>query len=209
LIEWHPFSVTSGPEEEDLEIHVRALGDWTKKLHSLAKRKQELTVLVDGPYGSLRLDYHRYSHLMLVAGGIGFTPILGLLKDIYFSKRAHFTHNKFIDVIWSIADESNAKWFEVELQQIAKKAISFGLPSLKLSIHVTRSQALPLPVKFTAACPHDFLVQAPKAPLLAGRPKMKEVFEAVADSLHTRACLVFVCGPEGMVRACCVVSCRR
>ena len=37
----------------------------------------------DGLYGSLQFDYRRYGVLMLVAGGVGITPIIGMLKDIY------------------------------------------------------------------------------------------------------------------------------
>ena len=35
--EWHPFSLTSAPEEDFLSFHIRAAGDWTKGLHSLCR----------------------------------------------------------------------------------------------------------------------------------------------------------------------------
>jgi len=38
---------------------------------------------VDGPYGNLNLNYRRYPRLVLVAGGIGITPVMGLLRDAY------------------------------------------------------------------------------------------------------------------------------
>ena len=28
--EWHPFTITSSPEEENVSVHIRAVGDWTK-----------------------------------------------------------------------------------------------------------------------------------------------------------------------------------
>ncbi|NXQ28632.1 NOX5 oxidase, partial [Alaudala cheleensis] len=32
--EWHPFSISSAPEQtETLWLHIRALGQWTNKLH--------------------------------------------------------------------------------------------------------------------------------------------------------------------------------
>ncbi|XP_072020826.1 uncharacterized protein [Amphiura filiformis] len=31
--EWHPFSISSPPEEDDISCHVRSLGDWTKRLY--------------------------------------------------------------------------------------------------------------------------------------------------------------------------------
>lgn len=32
LLEWHPFTLTSAPEEDFFSIHVRAAGDWTERL---------------------------------------------------------------------------------------------------------------------------------------------------------------------------------
>ena len=39
-------------------------------------------VLVHGPYGKLSLDLKQYSALVLVAGGIGFTPLANTLGHI-------------------------------------------------------------------------------------------------------------------------------
>lgn len=30
-LEWHPFTLTSAPEEPFFSVHVRAVGDWTQK----------------------------------------------------------------------------------------------------------------------------------------------------------------------------------
>lgn len=32
LLEWHPFTLTSAPEEDFFSIHIRAAGDWTERL---------------------------------------------------------------------------------------------------------------------------------------------------------------------------------
>lgn len=31
----HPFSITSAPGDDYLSVHIRVLGDWTKKLRAL------------------------------------------------------------------------------------------------------------------------------------------------------------------------------
>ncbi len=38
LLEWHPFSVSCGPREESVELHIRALGDHTKARTSRLRR---------------------------------------------------------------------------------------------------------------------------------------------------------------------------
>lgn len=36
---WHPFSISSHPEHETVYLHIRVLGDWTRRLHSLAGKQ--------------------------------------------------------------------------------------------------------------------------------------------------------------------------
>lgn len=31
-LEWHPFTMTSAPEEDFFSVHIRAAGDWTEQL---------------------------------------------------------------------------------------------------------------------------------------------------------------------------------
>lgn len=63
--EWHPFSVSSGPREDEIEIHIRGLGDHTNRLVKFAEEKEKMNqsthVLIDGPYGmSADFHYRRY-----------------------------------------------------------------------------------------------------------------------------------------------------
>jgi respiratory burst oxidase len=103
--EWHPFSITSAPDDAYLSVHIRTLGDWTKKLRTLFQdasgdRKklqihndwglsgelvQEVQfpkVKIDGPYGAPAQDYAHYDVLLLVGLGIGATPFISILKDM-------------------------------------------------------------------------------------------------------------------------------
>jgi predicted ferric reductase len=54
-------------------IHIRRAGDWTNALYELAKKKSEISIMMEGPYGSLGVDLvgDRYKMVMLVSGGIG------------------------------------------------------------------------------------------------------------------------------------------
>lgn len=33
-LEWHPFTLTSAPEEDHFSVHVRIVGDWTQALYT-------------------------------------------------------------------------------------------------------------------------------------------------------------------------------
>ncbi|KAJ0559213.1 Respiratory burst oxidase protein A [Helianthus annuus] len=100
--EWHPFSITSAPNDDYLAIHVRELGDWTQELSRVFSevceqpvagksgllRADETTktilprLLIDGPYGAPAQDYRKYDVLLLVGLGIGATPFISILKDL-------------------------------------------------------------------------------------------------------------------------------
>ncbi|NXR59837.1 NOX5 oxidase, partial [Rhadina sibilatrix] len=54
--EWHPFSISSAPEQtETLWLHIRALGQWTNKLHEFFQQL-ELHGLEPNPPGKSRRE---------------------------------------------------------------------------------------------------------------------------------------------------------
>lgn len=64
LTEWHPFSVSSNPREEEVELHIRALGDHTTEIVELAKvreqNNQPTWICIDGPYGLQDFNFRRW-----------------------------------------------------------------------------------------------------------------------------------------------------
>lgn len=40
-LEWHPFTMTSAPEEEFFSVHIRSAGDWTDKLIDIMQKLPE------------------------------------------------------------------------------------------------------------------------------------------------------------------------
>jgi predicted ferric reductase len=88
LTQWHPFSISSSPieYEDTFTIHVKAIGKWTKNLYALAIQAREEKhlplIYVDGFYGKMSDDFQHYPVLVLIAGGIGATPIISILGKI-------------------------------------------------------------------------------------------------------------------------------
>lgn len=86
--EWHPFSLTSGPQDDYLSVHIRTLGDWSYQIYALFQeavlsRSQGCPkVYIDGPYGSAAQDHVKYDILVLIGLGIGATPFISILKDV-------------------------------------------------------------------------------------------------------------------------------
>lgn len=40
-------------------------------------------IRIDGPYGHLEFNIRRYECLFLAGGGVGVTPVMGIMKDLF------------------------------------------------------------------------------------------------------------------------------
>ena len=75
----HPFSLSAAPSTESLRITVKALGDHTRQIGEIAPGTR---VVVEGPFGVFTEEARRRAKVLLVAGGIGITPIRALLEEM-------------------------------------------------------------------------------------------------------------------------------
>jgi predicted ferric reductase len=108
--QFHPFSITSAPDEPRLRITVKAVGDYTRALRTL---KPGTTAVVEGPYGSFSSRDLPNDRQIWIAGGIGVTPFLSMARslngdaptvDFYYCVE-HEPEAHFLDEIQSIARE--------------------------------------------------------------------------------------------------------
>jgi predicted ferric reductase len=76
--EIHPFSFVSNPKDELIKIIAKRSGDYTERLHQL---NPDTLVKVEGPYGAFG-KYSKRNKQLWIAGGIGITPFLSMLKEI-------------------------------------------------------------------------------------------------------------------------------
>jgi len=75
----HPFSIADSPTRPGLSLIIKEAGDFTGRIGSLPAS----TVMgIDGPYGTFTLENHRDDAVLLIAGGVGIAPIMGLLRDL-------------------------------------------------------------------------------------------------------------------------------
>lgn len=74
----------------------------------------DLLVNIDGPYGC-PFQVSRFSHIVLVAGGIGVTPMHAYFRYIYFSLKSNapgFNRIRKVRLLWSVRDVSDIKLFQ-------------------------------------------------------------------------------------------------
>lgn len=75
----HPYSLSAMPRGHHLRITVKALGDHSA---DLARLKPGTWVAVEGSYGRLTREAMVSDRALLLAGGVGVTPLRALLEDL-------------------------------------------------------------------------------------------------------------------------------
>ena len=84
----HPFSLSAPPRDSQLRLTVKALGDGSTNLQNLAVGTW---VVAEGPYGALTADRRTRGDVLLIAGGVGITPMRSLFETVPLSASQHLT----------------------------------------------------------------------------------------------------------------------
>lgn len=114
--EQHPFTISSHPSKDALRITVKNLGDHTGQMNEV---KVGENVSVEGPYGMFSTRFAKDKDQIWIAGGIGITPFLSLIKDIYPNK---------IHLIWCVNSQDEAVYTsELELYTRQKDNCEFSI----------------------------------------------------------------------------------
>ena len=77
--EAHPFSMSCFPDGRQLRLSIKRLGDFTRRIPEL---KPGTPVLIDGPHGVFTARRCAADKVLLIAGGIGITPVRSLAEEL-------------------------------------------------------------------------------------------------------------------------------
>jgi ferredoxin-NADP reductase len=80
----HPFSFSAAPNSCFLRLSVKAVGDFTRRIHELTPGT---FALLEGPLGAFTVRGSDREKYLMVAGGIGITPILALIESLVGTPR--------------------------------------------------------------------------------------------------------------------------
>jgi predicted ferric reductase len=75
----HPFSISAAPNGKYLRFTIKELGDYTSRLQRMPIGTR---VFLEGPYGGLTGAARTRARVLMIAGGIGITPLRALLEEL-------------------------------------------------------------------------------------------------------------------------------
>lgn len=75
----HPFSLSSAPTPTELRLTVKELGDGSRRLQDL---EAGTWVVAEGPYGAMTSRRRTRPDVLLLAGGVGITPLRALFETL-------------------------------------------------------------------------------------------------------------------------------
>lgn len=211
--EWHPFTVTTCPEETGrLSVHVRGLGNWTKRLHDLAKRRRTGEIAtpmsepayIDGPYGTPSTHIFRSRVAVLIGAGIGVTPFAAILKSLFMRRakgdreisveKAHF--------IWMNRDQHSFEWFAemlggIEAQDPDRRLLDVQIYLTGVTVDMTAATLDVAMDVYQAETGRDLFTGLRNRTNL-GRPDWPAIFRRIAAEHAGTRVDIYFCGPPAL-----------
>ncbi|XP_066340017.1 respiratory burst oxidase homolog protein F-like isoform X1 [Miscanthus floridulus] len=217
--EWHPFSLTSAPDDEYLSIHIRSLGDWSYQMYNvfqqapLSSNSSLPKILFDGPYGAASQDHSKYEIILLIGLGIGATPFISVLKDIangldkgHGSLNYHSDRLKKAYFYWVTREQGSFEWFRDIMKEVSVLDSKQGVIEMynyltsvyqegdKRSMLISAIQALHF-----ARHGIDIISKTPVRTHFS-RPNWPRVLHGLARRHIGERIGVFYCGPDDLGR---------
>ncbi|KAK9721390.1 hypothetical protein K7432_003421 [Basidiobolus ranarum] len=214
LHQWHPFTLTSAPEEDYLSVHIRVVGNFTKELakrlgcnvdskepnsiNSKAPVNKILPkVMIDGPFGSASEDVFNYEVAVLVGAGIGVTPFASILKSIWY--RVNYpmksTRLRKVYFFWICRDKEAFVWFQDLLKAIEEEDIEqFIEIHTYLTGRLKQDEVNNVIINDEEG--YQDALTGLRAPTHYGRPNLDQVFSGLCHHHPATDVGVFFCGPK-------------
>jgi predicted ferric reductase len=114
--EAHPFSFSSAPGRSTIRFTVKASGDFTSKLPSIAPGTP---IIIDGPRGSFIGNRVTSDKVLLIAGGIGITPYLPAIEQL-------LARGKEVTLLYAARRKQDVA-FLPEIRSLQRKGLHFKL----------------------------------------------------------------------------------
>ncbi|KAJ2628790.1 hypothetical protein H4R22_003694 [Coemansia sp. RSA 1290] len=160
-------------------------------------------IMVDGPYCAPTQDVFDYSHILLICGNIGVTPMSSVLKSLYYqlTESKGLTSIKKVYFIWTCRDVQALEWFRDLLAALDMEDIG---DILEMRTYLTGE----LPVELIrnislnqSSGGPDAVTGLYRSPTYYGRPNFDSIFGEIGQRNPATNIGVFFCGSQSLGRS--------
>ncbi len=123
--ESHPYTISASPGSDTLSITAKNIGDFSA---SIKETKPGDTAFIEAPYGAFTLDRAPTEKIAFIAGGIGITPFMSMLREMRDTGR-----HRPVTLLWGNKSEQDIA-FRDELEELERSIPEFHM------IHVMSNQ---------------------------------------------------------------------
>eukprot|EP01113_Clastostelium_recurvatum_P047536 TRINITY_DN849_c0_g1_i1.p1 TRINITY_DN849_c0_g1~~TRINITY_DN849_c0_g1_i1.p1 ORF type:complete len:536 (+),score=150.99 TRINITY_DN849_c0_g1_i1:64-1671(+) len=236
--EWHPFTITSCPDDDYVSVHIRAVGDWTNALAKFLNPDGKIGIVqeqiihspdgkpifrIDGPFGAASEEVFKYRTIMMVGAGIGVTPFASILKDIRNRVMAQGAGSQVQKVYfyWIAQDKGAFEWFSDLLSGLENEPGTHNF--LEFNIYLTGALSATEVREIMIADEGDSeagpssrdrvqsfhdQITGLRTRTNFGRPKWGDIFRQKTVEHPNENVGVFFCGPRALSKAL-YNNCRR
>ncbi|XP_044717223.1 ferric reductase NAD binding domain-containing protein [Hirsutella rhossiliensis] len=214
LWQYHPFTLTSAPEEDYISIHMRCQGDFTMAVSKAlgvvgvdqdnaavdpVLRRVLPRVYIDGPFGSASEDVFKYEVSILVGAGIGVTPFASILKSIWYRMNYPQTKTRLSKVyfFWICRDFGSFEWFRSLLMAVEAQDVDHRIEiHTYLTAKIKSDDATNIMINDANA--DKDTITGLRSPTNFGRPNWDMIFRGIRKLHSPGEAGVFFCGPKGL-----------
>ncbi|KAI9868360.1 MAG: hypothetical protein M1813_005803 [Trichoglossum hirsutum] len=226
--QYHPFTLTSAPEEDYISVHVRCVGDFTKALGNAlgcsfekggggnskvvgvskddtgvevdpAIRRILPRIYIDGPFGSASEDVFKYEVALLVGAGIGVTPFASILKSIWYRLNYPQRKSRLQKVYFFWVCRDFGSF---EWFRSLLMAIEAQDIDNRIEIHTYLTAKIKADdatnIMINDANAEQDAITGLRAPTSFGRPNWDTIFKSIRKLHEPADAGVFFCGPKGL-----------
>ena len=218
--QYHPFTLTSAPEEDYISVHIRMVGDFTKAFgkalgcdldrkgggekggakdgtNEVSLRQILPRVYIDGPFGSASEVVFKFEIAVLVGAGIGVTPFASILKSIWY--RMNYpqgrTRLRKVYFFWICRDFGSFEWFRSLLLAIEAQDLDDHIEiHTYLTAKIKADDATNIMINDANA--EQDAITGLRAPTNFGRPNWDMIFRSIRKIHAPAEAGVFFCGPK-------------
>lgn len=145
MFEWHPFTITSNSKENGkIQVCIKNNGDWTDKfINYLIDNQYKSNVKISYPYGSRCDTITQYRTAVLIAGGVGITQFMSLIKSLpcALGHGCQYTYLKKVHLHWVCKSINDFNCFIKQLNKIKTEIDNYGYESFfEIHLYITGNE---------------------------------------------------------------------